>query len=175
MREVTRRILIAEDDEDIAALIAHYVKHQGWQAHVVPTGDGALASARANRIDVLILDLMLPGLTGREVCRALRAHEATARLPIIMVTAKGEETARIAGLDIGTSSSPVFEPCCDDRHRPTLPIRRSWASPREASGARGRNCDGAPVRVQARSGLRHARRGRGTRPTTLRAARHSAA
>lgn len=101
MRDVTRRILIAEDDEDIARLITHYVRRQGWQAHVVPTGDGALAYARANRVDVLILDLMLPGLTGMEVCRALRAHEATARLPIIMVTAKAEETDRVAGLDTG--------------------------------------------------------------------------
>jgi DNA-binding response OmpR family regulator len=95
------RILIAEDDRDIARLIAHYVQKAGWQAHVAESGDEALAYARRESIDVMVLDLMLPGMSGLEVCRSLRADRATARLPIIMVTARSEETDRIFGLDLG--------------------------------------------------------------------------
>jgi two-component system, OmpR family, alkaline phosphatase synthesis response regulator PhoP len=95
------KVLIAEDDRDIADLIALYVGRAGWQAHVVAAGDAALAHARSAPVDVAILDVMLPGMSGLEVCRALRAMPATAELPIIMVTARGEEGDRIVGLDIG--------------------------------------------------------------------------
>jgi len=95
------KILVAEDDRDIAALIAHYLHKQGWGTHVVSAGDEALAYARQNPIDVLVLDLMLPGLSGLEICRALRAEKSTEAIPIIMVTARADETDRILGLDIG--------------------------------------------------------------------------
>jgi DNA-binding response OmpR family regulator len=94
-------ILVAEDDRDIADLIAHYLHKAGWQAHVVGSGGEALAYAREQPVDLAILDLMMPGLSGLEVCRALRAEPSTAELPIIMVTARGEETDRITGLEIG--------------------------------------------------------------------------
>jgi len=95
------KVLIAEDDRDIADLIALYVGRAGWEAHVVGAGDAALGYARAQPIDVAILDVMLPGMSGLEVCRALRSMPATAELPIIMVTARGDEGDRIVGLDIG--------------------------------------------------------------------------
>ena len=95
------KILVAEDDRDIAALIAHYLHKQGWGTHIVSAGDEALAYARHNQIDVLVLDLMLPGLSGLEICRALRAEKSTEAIPIIMVTARADETDRILGLDIG--------------------------------------------------------------------------
>jgi DNA-binding response OmpR family regulator len=94
-------ILVAEDDADIADLIALYVRKAGWEPHVVGSGDAALAHARAHPIDVAILDVMLPGMSGLDVCRALRADRPTATLPIIMVTARADETDRIVGLDIG--------------------------------------------------------------------------
>jgi DNA-binding response OmpR family regulator len=94
-------ILVAEDDRDIADLIAHYVQRSGWTPHSVPTGDEALSIARRQRIDLIILDVMLPGMSGLEVCRALRADPATSAIPIIIVTARAEETDRIIGLDIG--------------------------------------------------------------------------
>ncbi len=94
-------ILVAEDDRDIADLIAHYVQRSGWTAHVVGSGDEALAGARKQPFDLVILDVMLPGMSGLEVCRALRADHATDAIPIIMVTARAEETDRIIGLDIG--------------------------------------------------------------------------
>jgi DNA-binding response OmpR family regulator len=95
------RILVAEDDRDIADLIAHYLRKQGWEPHVVTAGDQAVAYARRHPIDLVVLDLMLPGLSGLEVCRLLRGDKTTEALPIIMVTARAEETDRIVGLDIG--------------------------------------------------------------------------
>ena len=98
---MTVNILVAEDDRDIAELIAHYVERSGWTPHTVASGDDALASARKQPFDVVILDVMLPGMSGLEVCRALRADTKTNAIPIIMVTARAEETDRIIGLDIG--------------------------------------------------------------------------
>jgi two-component system alkaline phosphatase synthesis response regulator PhoP len=95
------RILVAEDDRDIAELIAHYLRKQGWEPYVVPGGDEAVAYARRHAIDLVVLDLMMPGLSGLEVCRLLRGDKTTEALPIIMVTARAEETDRIVGLDIG--------------------------------------------------------------------------
>ena len=106
------QILVAEDDRDIASLIAHYIQKAGWQAHVATSGDDALAHARKQPVDVAILDVMLPGISGLEVCRLLRADRATAALPIIMVTARAEETDRIMGLEIGADDylSKPFSP-----------------------------------------------------------------
>jgi DNA-binding response OmpR family regulator len=94
-------ILVAEDDHDIAELISHYLKKAGWTAQVAPAGDQALAYIRNHPVDVVILDLMLPGMSGLDVCRALRADDATSDLPIIMLTARAEETDRIRGLEMG--------------------------------------------------------------------------
>ena len=113
-------ILVAEDDRDIADLIAHYIERSGWTAHIVASGDEALARARQQPLDVVILDVMLPGMSGLEVCRELRANDATGALPIIMVTARGEETDRIVGLDIGADDyiAKPFSPSSKRRVRP---------------------------------------------------------
>ena len=101
-RDITTvKILVAEDDRDIADLISHYFHKQGWTSHRVAAGDEALAYAKRHPVDVVILDLMLPGLSGLEVCRALRSDKTTEAIPIIMVTARAEESDRILGLDIG--------------------------------------------------------------------------
>ena len=106
------QILVAEDDRDIASLIAHYIQKAGWHAHLAASGDDALAHARKQPVDLAILDVMLPGMSGLEVCRLLRADRATATLPIIMVTARAEETDRIMGLEIGADDyiSKPFSP-----------------------------------------------------------------
>jgi two-component system, OmpR family, alkaline phosphatase synthesis response regulator PhoP len=105
-------ILVAEDDRDIAELIALYAQKAGWHPHIAGSGDDALAHARTQPVDVAILDVMLPGMSGLEVCRVLRAEPATATLPIIMVTARAEETDRIVGLEIGADDyvSKPFSP-----------------------------------------------------------------
>ena len=95
------KILVAEDDRDIAELISHYLRKEGWTPHVASAGDDALAYARRQAVDLVILDVMLPGLSGLEICRALRGDKTTEEIPIIMVTARGEETDRILGLELG--------------------------------------------------------------------------
>jgi DNA-binding response OmpR family regulator len=94
-------ILIVEDDRDIAELIRHYVVKAGHTADVLASGADVLPRVRARRPDVLVLDLMLPGLHGLEICQALRRNEATAELPIIVVTARAGESDRVTGLDLG--------------------------------------------------------------------------
>jgi DNA-binding response OmpR family regulator len=101
------RILVVEDDHDIAALIAHYLDKGGYRSEVVSDGAHALARAEASPPDLVILDVMLPGLNGLEVCKALRADPRTAALPIIMLTARGEESERIVGLDSGADDYVV--------------------------------------------------------------------
>jgi DNA-binding response OmpR family regulator len=105
-------ILVAEDDRDIAELIALYLTRAGWRVQLTESGDEALASARRQPADLVILDVMLPGLSGLEVCRALRSDKTTASMPIIMLTARAEETDRIIGLEIGADDyiSKPFSP-----------------------------------------------------------------
>ena len=95
------RVLIVEDDADIAALILHYLGKAGYEAEIVPDGAGALTHARESPPELVILDLMLPGLNGLDVCKTLRADNRTSAIPIIMVSARGEESEKILGLDVG--------------------------------------------------------------------------
>ncbi len=94
-------VLVVEDDRDIAELIAHYLERSGFTTQIVGSGTDALAEVRQQVPSVMILDRMLPGLDGLDVCRAMRADAATASVPIIMLTARAEESDRIAGLELG--------------------------------------------------------------------------
>jgi two-component system, OmpR family, response regulator BaeR len=91
------RILVVEDDTDIASLIVHYLTPAGYEAQVIANGSEALAAARQRPPDLIILDRMLPGLDGLEICRALRADPELGAVPILMLTARAEEIDRIAG------------------------------------------------------------------------------
>ena len=95
------RILIVEDDPDIAALLAHSLGKAGFDARTHHTGADVIGLVRRDPPDLLLLDVMLPGLDGREICRLLRGNPQTAAIPIIMVTARAEEADRIAGLELG--------------------------------------------------------------------------
>jgi DNA-binding response OmpR family regulator len=95
------RILVVEDDPDIANLLAHYLQRAGFEADLVSSGHEVLPRIRKAPPDLLLLDLMLPGLDGLAVCRSIRAEQQTAAIPIIMITAKAEETDRIVGLELG--------------------------------------------------------------------------
>jgi two-component system, OmpR family, alkaline phosphatase synthesis response regulator PhoP len=95
------RVLVVEDDKDIADLIAHYLQRAGHIVESLASGTAALARVRESAPDLLVLDLMLPGMDGLLVCQALRGDAATAAIPIIMLTARGEEAERIAGLELG--------------------------------------------------------------------------
>ena len=95
------RVLVVEDDPDIAGLLTHSLRKAGYTADSVRTGADALTGIRASAPDLVLLDVMLPGMDGREVCRALRADPRTAAVPIIMVTARVGEAERIEGLELG--------------------------------------------------------------------------
>jgi len=94
-------ILIVEDDPDIAELMARYLEKAGHRALRAASGVDGLARARAARPDLVVLDLMLPGMDGLSVCEALRGDPALAAVPVIMVTARGEESDKVAGLELG--------------------------------------------------------------------------
>jgi DNA-binding response OmpR family regulator len=94
-------ILIVEDDRDIADLLQRYLTRAGHTTDALGDGNEALAFVRSRVPDLVILDLMLPGLDGLEVCRALRRGTDTRGLPIIMLTARSEESDRIVGLELG--------------------------------------------------------------------------
>ena len=95
------RILIVEDDMDIAGLLAHAVRKAGYEPDVLHDGTEALAHIRRAAPALVLLDLMLPGFDGLEICRAIRADERVAGVPIIMITARAEEADRVTGLDVG--------------------------------------------------------------------------
>jgi two-component system alkaline phosphatase synthesis response regulator PhoP len=95
------RILVAEDDPDIGSLLDHYLRKAGFMATVVTSGRDVMPQIKREAPDLVVLDLMLPGLDGLSVCRAIRADANTAAIPIIMLTAKAEESDRIVGLELG--------------------------------------------------------------------------
>jgi DNA-binding response OmpR family regulator len=95
------RILVVEDDPDIAGLIVHCLETAGHASDLVRGGADVLPRVRAAPPDLIVLDLMLPGLDGLAVCRILRADPLTAAIPIIMVTARAHESDRIVGLELG--------------------------------------------------------------------------
>jgi len=94
-------ILIVEDDPDISDLIAHYLQRAGHEVSRLTSGSEVMPRLRSSPPDLVILDLMLPGMDGLLVCQAMRADTATAAIPIIMLTARGDEADRIAGLELG--------------------------------------------------------------------------
>lgn len=97
----SKRVLVVDDEPDIVELVSYNLKKEGFQVSSASDGEEALVKIRKGRLDFLILDLMLPGLQGMELCRILRNDPKTRNLPIVMLTAKGEEVDRILGLEIG--------------------------------------------------------------------------
>lgn len=94
-------VLIVEDEENIQELIEYNLSREGFRTSIAGSGEDALKKARSERIDLVLLDLMLPGMDGLDVCRALKKEEKTAAIPVIMLTAKGEESDIVTGLELG--------------------------------------------------------------------------
>jgi DNA-binding response OmpR family regulator len=95
----SRRILVIEDDPKTSASIAMYLRHDGYRVDLCPTGTEGLEMARRDHPDLVVLDLMLPGLSGTEICRTLR--ESASHVPIIMLTARSTEEDKLRGLGLG--------------------------------------------------------------------------
>lgn len=94
-------ILIIEDEEDILELLKHTLSKEGYELKGVTSGEEGLKQARAALPSLIVLDLMLPGLGGLDVCRLLRGDPKTMHIPIVMLTAKGEEADIVTGLEMG--------------------------------------------------------------------------
>jgi two-component system, OmpR family, alkaline phosphatase synthesis response regulator PhoP len=94
-------ILVVEDEETIQELISYHLKKEGFRVTCVASGEEALRKLQTEEYGLVLLDLMLPDIDGLEVCRSIRKHPSTAHLPVMMVTAKGEESDIVAGLELG--------------------------------------------------------------------------
>ncbi|HEV2174098.1 MAG TPA: response regulator, partial [Nitrospira sp.] len=97
----TKKILIVEDERDILQLVKLYLEKEGFRTVTATTGTEGLSSAKQDKPDLIVLDLMLPEIDGLEVCKRLRSAPETAMLPIIMLTAKAEESDQVIGLELG--------------------------------------------------------------------------
>jgi len=95
------RVLIVEDERDIRDLVLFHLEREGFQVSSASSGEEALRQVRHASPDLVLLDLMLPAMGGLEVCRKLRQDPATVGLPIVMLTAKGDEVDRVLGLELG--------------------------------------------------------------------------
>ncbi len=95
------RILVVEDESDLAELVGFNLQQAGHTVLCAHDGATALAEIRRQRPDLVVLDVMLPDISGLEVCRRLRRDESTARLPVVMLTAKGAEVDRVVGFEVG--------------------------------------------------------------------------
>jgi DNA-binding response OmpR family regulator len=98
---MNEKIMVVEDEKDIARMIDYNLKKEGYRTVVLHDGSFAALTAAKERPDLLLLDLMLPGLDGLEVCRRLKMDAKTSSIPIIMLTAKGEEADKVLGLGLG--------------------------------------------------------------------------
>jgi DNA-binding response OmpR family regulator len=96
-----KHALIVEDDPDIVELVAHYLSREGWAVESVANGSQALSRIRSRPLDLLILDLQLPGVDGLSLCSEVRRDKKTEHLPVVILTARGEESDRIVGLELG--------------------------------------------------------------------------
>jgi two-component system alkaline phosphatase synthesis response regulator PhoP len=98
---VAQKILVVDDEAVLVETIAYNLEQSGYQVVTVADGSSALEAAHSETPDLIILDIMLPGIDGLEVCRQLRREQQTATTPIIMLTAKGDEIDKVVGLEVG--------------------------------------------------------------------------
>ena len=125
------RIMVVEDEDALAILLRYNLEADGFEVETITRGDEAELRLRERQPDLLLLDWMLPGLSGIELCRRLRARSETARLPIIMLTARGEESEKVRGLATGADdyvTKPFSTPELMARVRATLRRARPEAT-----------------------------------------------
>jgi len=132
---MSQRILVVDDEPDITALVAYHLARSGYRVSTAGTGQEALKAAREERPDVVVLDLMLPGLSGYDVLRELRRHPDTADVGVILLTARREEADRIKGLSLGADDylTKPFSP--QELTLRVGAVQRRLASPAVAAGS----------------------------------------
>jgi len=135
----SKTILVVDDEEDILELLDYNLSKDGFRVVRAATGEKALELAKSERPDLIVLDLMLPGVDGLDVCKLIRAERSTSSIPIVMLTAKGGEADIVLGLELGADdyvTKPFSPRVLTARIRSAL-RRRQSAAPDE----------GAPVRI----------------------------
>ncbi len=95
------RALLIDDDQRLSSLVSEYLSQHDFDVQVAPDGERGLAAIERGDLDVVLLDLMLPGIDGLEVCRRIRSRPDVAHLPVVMLTAKGDDVDKIVGLELG--------------------------------------------------------------------------
>jgi two-component system phosphate regulon response regulator PhoB len=132
---MSQRILVVDDEPDITALVAYHLARSGYRVSTAGTGQEALKAAREERPDLVVLDLMLPGLSGYDVLRELRRHPETADVGVILLTARREEADRIKGLSLGADDylTKPFSP--QELTLRVGAVQRRLASPAVAAGS----------------------------------------
>jgi phosphate regulon transcriptional regulator PhoB len=96
-----KSILVVDDEKDIVDLVAYNLEKEGYKVLTAADGEKALAMIKKGNLDLVVLDLMLPGIKGLDICRIIRRHPETEWLPVIMLTAKGEDLDKVVGLEMG--------------------------------------------------------------------------
>jgi two-component system alkaline phosphatase synthesis response regulator PhoP len=103
VRVAREKVLVVDDERDILELVKYNLDKEGYQVTVVASGEDALLATRNRMPDIIVLDLMLPGVDGLEVCRRLKADPKTRGIPVVMLTAKGDEADVVTGLELGAA------------------------------------------------------------------------
>ena len=132
------RILVVDDEEDILELVRYNLAREGYHVAGTLSGEEALKKARTEAFDLIALDLMLPGIDGLEVTKKLKGHEKTRHIPIVMLTAKGEEAGIVTGLELGGLLIALVAAAISlliSRRitRPIVAMTSLWAMSRETS------------------------------------------
>jgi DNA-binding response OmpR family regulator len=138
------QIMVVDDDPDTVSILARHLQREGYDAIEAVSGAECIRLARERPVDVILLDLMMPGMDGFDVCRVLKEHPKTAEIPIIMITARDDLDARAEGMRLGVSdflAKPVFRRQLANRIRAQI----------EASAA-GRATEAALNRITNRNG-----------------------
>src|SRR5882757_10667374 len=153
-RKRMKRVLLIEDDRDIVELVRYNLEREGFQVAAANDGATGLVQLRKTPPDMLLLDLMLPKLSGLEICRDIRRDQTLNRLPILMLTARGEEADRVVGLEMGADdyvTKPFSPRELGARVKALLRRTEPTNEPRRVIEARGLTIDPSSYRV-ARDG-----------------------
>jgi two-component system response regulator RegX3 len=140
-RPAVTKVLVVEDEESFSDALSYLLRREGYEVEVAGTGPDGLAAFDRNGADLVLLDLMLPGLSGTEVCRALRARSS---VPIIMVTARDTEVDKVVGLELGADDYVTKPFSSRELVARVRAVLRRGAEPDELVGS---TVEAGPVRV----------------------------
>lgn len=145
-----KRVLLIEDDRDIVELVRYNLEREGFQVAAATDGATGLAQVRKSAPDIVLLDLMLPKISGLDICREIRRDQALNRLPILMLTARGEEADRVVGLEMGADdyvTKPFSPRELGARVKALLRRTEPNSEPRRVIESRGLTIDPSAYRV----------------------------